>query len=95
MFDTSHASKIEHHMDLEQLKLAIKEALEIPEWQPGAPEMAEVLRLIQERNPQTPEALAQIVKEASEWRQSWSLEGIDNSDLNAILLMAAQPRKTK
>ncbi|MBV7549881.1 hypothetical protein KW849_26725 [Pseudomonas sp. PDM26] len=82
-------------MDFEQLKTMIREELEIPEWQPGDPEMTEVLRLIRERNPKTKKALAEIVKEASEWRKSWSLEGIDNSDLNALLLMAAQQPKTK
>lgn len=82
-------------MDFEQLKTMIRGELEIPEWQPSDPEMTEVLRLIRERKPKTKKALAEIVKEVSEWRKSWLLEGIDNSDLNALLLMAAQQPKTK
>ncbi|KPB98033.1 MULTISPECIES: hypothetical protein [Pseudomonas] len=82
-------------MEREELKELIRETLEIPEWQPGAPEMDEVLRLMRERKPKTRKDLAEIVQAASEWRKSWSLEGIDNSELNALLLMAAQPPKTK
>lgn len=82
-------------MEVEELKSLIREALEIPEWQPGAPEMEEVLRLMRERKPKTKKDLAQIIQAASEWRKGWALDGIDNSELNALLLMAAQPPKTK
>ena len=82
-------------MEHEELERLIREILEIPEWQPGAHEMDEVLRLIREKKPKTRKDLAEIVRTTSEWRKSWSFEGIDNSELNALLLMAAQPPKTK
>ncbi|WP_337153707.1 hypothetical protein [Pseudomonas protegens] len=78
-------------MDLELLKQAIKMWLKTPGWEPTAAELAEIQQLIEERRPTTNEALAQIIDEVIEWRRCWSMEGLDMSDLNALLLMAAQP----
>lgn len=82
-------------MNFEKLKQYIREELGIPEWQPSEHEITLVDQLIRAKAPKTKEDLAEIVKEACTWQQCWGMEGIDNSDLNAILLMASQPRKIK
>lgn len=82
-------------MDFEKFKQAIREELGIPEWQPTHGEIVSIYELVQARKPRTQKELAEIVAEACKWEQTWAMEGIDNSDLNALLLMASQPRKTK
>ena len=83
-------------MDLELLKQAIKSWLKATEWEPSTAEVAEILRLIEERKPTTHKALVDIVNEVIKFRQCWSMEGFDMSDLNTVLQMAAQPpRKDK
>ncbi|HCN64770.1 MAG TPA: hypothetical protein DIT33_15450 [Pseudomonas sp.] len=82
-------------MDFEKFKQDIREELVIPEWQPTHDEIVSVYEMVQARSPHTKRELAEIVVEACKWQQTWGMEGIDNSDLNALLLMASQPRKTK
>lgn len=82
-------------MDFEKFKQDIREELGIPEWQPTHDEIVSVYEMVQARSPHTKRELAEIVVEACKWEQTWGMEGIDNSDLNALLLMASQPRKTK
>lgn len=82
-------------MDFEKFKQEIRDDLGIPEWQPTDHEIASIYQLVQARSPRTKRELAEIVAEVCKWEQTWSMEGIDNSDLNALLLMASQPRKTK
>lgn len=82
-------------MEFEKLKQYIREELNIPEWQPTHAEIVSIYELVQARKPRTKKELAEIVAEVCEWKQTWAMEGIDLSDLNALLLMASQPRKTK
>lgn len=82
-------------MEFERLKQLVIEFVGISGWEPTASQVAEVRRLINETPPSTLDDFKAIIYQACEIEEGISLEGIDNSDLNAVLAMAAQPPKTK
>lgn len=82
-------------MVLARLKELVISLVDIPEWEPTDSQAAEVHRLLNKTKPSTPDELKAIVYEACNISERATLEGIDNSDLNAVLALAVQPLKTK
>ena len=82
-------------MEFDPLKKLLIEFVDLSGWEPTDPQVDEVRRLIIATRPSSPDELKAIVYEACGITEGISLEGIDNSDLNAVLAMAAKPPKTK
>jgi hypothetical protein len=82
-------------MDLQALKSYIEKAFNFVGWHPTDKQLQEIARRIRTTQPLTQQALAQIIEDVSPHHTVWALEGIDNTDLDTLLLMATKASQPK
>jgi hypothetical protein len=78
-------------MSLEILKKEIESALMITKWSPSTEELAEIAeRLKNFKGEATKSNIAKIVLDVVDSYECIALEGVDNSDLTTLLLLATK-----
>ncbi|TPG73746.1 hypothetical protein [Pseudomonas mandelii] len=82
-------------MDLQALKSYIETAFKFVGWHPSDKQLQEIARRIRTSQPLTQEALVEIVEDVSPHHTVWAVEGIDNTDLDTLLMMATKASQPK
>lgn len=82
-------------MAYEQLKRLLQVSFELIAWEPTPDELKEIARRIRAEKPQTTDELGKIADSVHPFGLQAMFEGITNTDLDTVLLMAtrlAQPK---
>lgn len=82
-------------MEFEALKSHLQASFKVIDWEPTDDEMRTIAIKIREKKPQTVAELWEIVQSVRPFGLHHVFEGVDNTDLNLLLLMAtklAQPK---
>ncbi len=82
-------------MEFDKLKSHLQASFQVVGWEPTEDEMREIAKKIRDKKPETVPELAEIVHSVHAFGLVHAFEGVDNTDLNLLLLMAtklAQPK---